>query len=81
MSRTDGQLDLASRIEAKASAWTVEALADLLEVSPKTLYKMANSGRIPVIQIAGMLRFDPILTAEWLRARTTGLARTQSKAA
>ncbi len=81
MSRMDGQLDLASRIEARTSAWTVEALADLLEVSPKTLYKMANSGRIPVIRIAGMLRFDPVLVAEWLRARTTGLAKTERKAA
>jgi excisionase family DNA binding protein len=74
MPRTDGQLDLASMIEAKASAWTVEALADLLAVSPKTLYKMANSGRIPVIRIAGMLRFDRVLTANWLRARMTGTA-------
>jgi len=72
MSQTDRKLDLASRIEAKTSAWTVEALADLLEVSPKTLYKMANSGRISVIRIGGMLRFDPVLTADWLRARTTG---------
>jgi excisionase family DNA binding protein len=72
MSRTDQKLDLASRIEAKASAWTVEDLADLLELSPKTLYKMANSGRISVIRIGGMLRFDPVLTANWLRARTTG---------
>lgn len=64
------RLDLASRIEAKTSAWSVEALADLLEVSPKTLYKMARSGRIPVIRIGGVLRFDSVLTANWLRARS-----------
>ena len=74
MSRTPQNVDMASRIEAKTSAWTVEDLADLLNVSPKTLYKMANSGRIPVIRIGGMLRFDPVLTANWLRARTTGVA-------
>ena len=68
------KLDLASRIEAKSSAWTVEDLADLLEVSPKTLYKLASSGRISVIRIGGMLRFDPVLTANWIRSRTTGLA-------
>ena len=66
---------------SRNSAWTVEALADLLEVSPKTLYKMANSGRIPVIRIAGMLRFDPVLVADWLRARTTGFPKIQRKAA
>lgn len=73
MSPKEQKLDLASRIEAKNSAWTAEDLADLLEVSPKTLYKMANSGRIPVIRIVGMIRFDPVLTADWLRARTAGL--------
>lgn len=69
-----GKLDLASRIESKTSAWTVEALADLLDVSPKTLYKMAKSGRIPVIRIGGMLRFNPVHRADWLQARTVGTA-------
>jgi excisionase family DNA binding protein len=81
MSPKDQKLDLAGRIEAKISAWTAESLADLLELSPKTLYKMANSGRIPVIRIGGTLRFDPLLTAEWLRARTAGTFWNQRKAA
>jgi hypothetical protein len=73
--------DLASRIEARNSAWTVDDLALLLEMSPKTLYKMAKSERIPAIRIDGMIRFDPALTAEWLRARTTGMGFRQKKAA
>src|SRR5512135_2835219 len=73
--------DLASRIEARKSAWTVDDLALLLEMSPKTLYKMAKSGNIPAIRIGGMIRFDPALTAEWLRARTTGTGFRQRKAA
>jgi len=73
--------DLASRIEARKSAWTVEDLALLLEMSPKTLYKMAKSERIPALRIGGMLRFDPKLTAEWLRAKTTGMGYRQKKAA
>jgi hypothetical protein len=62
------------RGEANASAWIAENLANLLEVSPKTFYKLANFECIPVIRIGGMLRFDPVQTASWLRARTTGLA-------
>lgn len=73
--------DLASRIEAKKTAWTAEDLAALLEMSSKTLYKMAKSGRIPAIRIDGMIRFDPALTAEWLRARTTGMGFRQKEAA
>lgn len=74
-------LDLASRIASRKSAWTVDDLALLLEMSPKTLYKMAKSGNIPAIRIGGMIRFDPVLTAEWLRARTTGIGFRQRKAA
>jgi hypothetical protein len=73
--------DLASRIEARKSAWTAENLALLLEMSPKTLYKMAKSERIPAVRIDGMIRFDPALTAEWLRARTTGMGFRQKRAA
>ena len=73
--------DLASRIEARKSAWTAEGLALVLELSPKTLYKMAKSERIPALRIDGMIRFDPKLTAEWLRAKTTGLGFRQKKAA
>ena len=74
-------LDLASRIEAKKSAWTAETLAEILEIRPKTLYKMAKTGRIPVIRIDAMIRFDPLLTAQWLRERTTGLDYLRRKAA
>jgi len=73
--------DLASRIEARKSAWTVDGLALLLEISPKTLYKMAKSERIPAIRIDGIIRFDPALTAEWLRARTTGMGFRLKQAA
>ena len=73
--------DLASRIEAKKTAWTAEDLAGLLEMSSKTLYKMAKSERIPAIRIDGMIRFDPALTAEWLRARMTGMGFRQKTAA
>jgi excisionase family DNA binding protein len=74
-------LDLAGRIASRKSAWTVEDLALLLELSPKTLYKMAKSGNIPAIRIGGMIRFDPVLIAESLTARTTGTGFRQRRAA
>jgi excisionase family DNA binding protein len=77
----NSHLDLASRIEAKRSAWTVDELAALLEMSPKTLYKMAKSEKIPAIRIDGMIRFDPAHSADWLRARMTGMGFRQKQAA
>lgn len=52
---SDDNPDLASRIEARKTAWTAEGLALLLEISLKTLYKMAKSERIPAIRIDGMI--------------------------
>jgi DNA-directed RNA polymerase subunit F len=73
--------DLASIIESKRRAWTAEGLAELLEVSTKTIYKEAKSGRLSVIRIGGILRFDPKLTAAWLRSRTAPEVRTLRRAA
>ena len=77
----NNNMDLAGRIASRRTAWRVEDLAHLLEMSPKTLYKMAKAGNIPAIRIGGMIRFDPVLSAEWLRARTTGTGFSQKKAA
>ena len=51
-----------SKPELRVDRWRI--LADLVDVSPEALYKMGQFlGRIPVIRITGMLKFDPILTA------------------
>lgn len=59
--------DLVSIIERKRGAWSAAALAELLECSEKHIYALARSGRMPHLRIDGMIRFDPCITAEWLR--------------
>jgi excisionase family DNA binding protein len=58
-----------SHIRSRRSAWTADQLAALFEMSSKTIYKMAASGRIPSFRIGGVVRFDPGATADWLEAR------------
>ena len=43
-------MDLFEVLESKA-VWKIEQLAELLEVSPKTLYKQASRNRIPAFRI------------------------------
>jgi hypothetical protein len=66
-------LDLASIIERKRCAWSAAALAQLLECSEKHIYALAKSGRMPHLRIDGMIRFDPYITAEWLRKRIVAI--------
>lgn len=41
-------------------------VADSINASPKTVYKMAKSGRIPCHDFGGMIRFDPEEIQEWI---------------
>jgi excisionase family DNA binding protein len=51
------------------SLLTVKELADLLTISPKTLYARAKAGSIPTVHFFGSLRFDPMIIAGWLEER------------
>jgi excisionase family DNA binding protein len=46
---------------------TVEELATLLAMSPKTVYAKVKAGTMPATLLGSMIRFDPHTTAEWLR--------------
>jgi excisionase family DNA binding protein len=62
----DKEGSIISHIRSRRSAWTADELASLFEISSKTIYKMAATGRIPSFRIGGTVRFDPHATAEWL---------------
>lgn len=49
---------------------TVEELASILTISPKTIYTRVSNGSMPHIRIAGSIRFDGEQMAEWIEART-----------
>ena len=60
---------LADRIEHLGRALTARELADLLNVSKITIFKLAKAGRIPCFRIGTCVRFDPRAVANWLRAQ------------
>ena len=45
---------------------TVKEVAELLRVSPQTLYKMLEQGRIPALRIGNQWRFDRGRVTEWI---------------
>ncbi len=63
---------IAERIEAMDHALRMKELAAILSWSPALVYGRARSGRMGrgVIRAGGTIRFDPVLTAEWLRSVT-----------
>jgi excisionase family DNA binding protein len=58
---------LPQRIEGIKRAITASELAELLAISPITVYKMAKAGRLPSFRVGTAVRFDPRAVAQWLR--------------
>ena len=56
-------------IENYSTLLKVEDLAELTQISSKTLYRLINQGKIRAIRIGGSVRLEPKTTADWLRAR------------
>lgn len=48
-------------------ALTVSELAKLLNMSRRTIYEHAASGRIPSLRIGSSVRFDPARIAGWVK--------------
>jgi excisionase family DNA binding protein len=61
-----GIVSLQTRIANHGRALTAKELADLLNVSPVTVFKQAKKGLIPSFRIGTCVRFEPKKTAEWL---------------
>ena len=60
---------LADQIERIGRALTANELANMLNVSKITIFKLAKAGRIPSFRIGTCVRFDPRAVANWLRAQ------------
>ena len=46
--------------------WTVNKLAERLQIKPSTLYAWATQGKIPSVKIHGLLRFRREAIDQWL---------------
>jgi excisionase family DNA binding protein len=66
---TTVQASLADSIEQFDHCLTVPELARILRIHPITLYRAAQSGRLPSFRINSAVRLDPRAVATWLRQR------------
>jgi len=48
-------------------ALTAKQLAAMLNISPKTVFKLARAGRIPSFRVGSAVRFDARHIIDWLR--------------
>ena len=57
----------------KEKALTVKQVAEYLQVNERTIYKLAQAGKIPCFKVAGTWRFWKREIDEWTRNRSTKL--------
>ena len=62
-------------LRSAKGALTAKQLAEVLNISPKTVFKLAKAGRIPSFRIGTAVRFDARLIVDWLRKQRTGYPR------
>lgn len=60
-------------------AMTAKEVAEMLSISPKTVFKLARAGRIPSFRIGTAVRFEARLLIDWLRQQRTGPREVRTK--
>ncbi len=50
---------------------TTREVAELMQLNPKTVERMARTGRLPSVRVCGRVRFLASDIASWLAARRT----------
>jgi hypothetical protein len=69
--RVLNNMTLADQIEQMKTALTVDEFAGMMNVSKKFVYKMLKrKNGLESYQLFGIIRLDPVATAQWLRSRT-----------
>lgn len=64
-------MDVISRIEAWGTLMSVDEVATVVGISPKTIYRYIQRKKIKAVHLpGGDLRLNPIVVADWLRERT-----------
>ena len=62
-------MHLAEYLQNLDRCLTVPELARLLNIHKITLYRMAQSGRLPSFRVGAAVRINPRAAAAWLRER------------
>lgn len=61
------------------SLLTVRQVADLLQISPSTVYSWAYSGRIPCYKLNGSIRFKEREIDDWIERNKREQLQTEAK--
>lgn len=61
-------MNLVEALETQTRVLRVSEVAELFQVTPQHIYKMAADRRIPSFRVAGAIRIDPQELARWLRS-------------
>jgi excisionase family DNA binding protein len=69
-----GPMTIMERLETMNGSMRIALLAVLLGVGRSTLYDWVEAGTIPCYRHRGVIFFDPVIIARWLRQRATGKA-------
>ena len=59
-------------------ALTVKQVAEYLQVNERTIYKLAQSGKIPCFKVAGTWRFWKREIDKWTRNKSTRLENKEN---
>lgn len=62
-------MTIIEQIEQRSSALKVNELANILQVTPQHIYRLASQGLIPCFRIEGAIRLDPQELAIWLQSK------------
>jgi excisionase family DNA binding protein len=63
-------MTLAEQLRSRKQALSVNELAELLQLDPKTVRRHNRRGHIPYFKVGRTIRFDPQQVADWLDAIT-----------
>lgn len=68
-----------ARVSRDRGAMTAKEVAQMLGISPKTVFKLARAGRMPSFRIGTAVRFEAMLVIDWLRQQRTGPQKVRTK--
>jgi excisionase family DNA binding protein len=63
-------VNIIAELTQRKKAMTAREVADLLSVHTETVYRAAQSGRLPSYHVFSCRRFDPKAVAQWLQERS-----------
>lgn len=74
LSHGERPLSIVERIRRSKSALSAKQLAEVMGCAESNITKKAKAGKIPCYRFGGSIKFDPVVTADWLENQAMGKA-------